>query len=664
MEGPGDRQGSGDGQGSEDWHRYLHPVPWQEALRKWLDHLRGQGWQAPLSGERVPVDQALHRITAEAVRARASSPHYAGAAMDGIAVKAADTFGANEAHPVILEPGQYSFVHTGQALVAPYDAVVMIEEVERLPAGRVLLRQPAVPWQDVRPVGEDIVASEMVLPENHRIRPVDIGALLAAGVTRVSVRPQPRVAILPTGGELVDVLAVPEAEGLPAGAIPEFNSYVLAGLVQEWGGVPVRLAPAPDDPRALQEAVEQALDGGAHVVVINAGSSAGPRDRTAGVVAKLGSLVVHGVATRPGKPVILGQIGGKPVLGIPGFPVSAVLAAELFLRPLLMELLGTVTPQPVRVRAVMTRRLASPGGVEEFVRVQLGRVGERLLALPLSRGAGVIMSLVRADGWVRLPAGQQGVEEGQEAEVELFGPPDQAERTLVFSGSHDPALDLLATALSRKLPGARMSISAVGSLGGLLAIRRGYAHLAGSHLLDEASGQYNFPFIRRYLAGEDVVVVNFVHRQQGFIVAPGNPLGIRDVADLARPGVRFVNRQRGAGTRVLLDLELKRRGLRPAQIAGYEREEYNHLAVAAAVKSGSADVGLGLYSAARAVGTGFVPLAEERYDFVVPRRFLQAPLVQAALEILRQPAFARQVEALGGYDTRDMGQVLPAPPVS
>ncbi len=653
-----------------DWHSYLRPVSVAEAWRLWEDALAEDGWRAPLPEpkgvENISVADAAGRVTARPVFARVSSPHYAGAAMDGAALRAAETFGATEATPVILEQSQFAFVNTGNPLPPQFDAVVKIEDVDVQPDGSIVLHQAAAPWQDVRSVGEDIAATELLLPENHLVRPVDVGALLAGGVTFVAVRRRPRVAVIPTGHELIDpfvAAASQRADLVPApGQIIEFNSYMLSALVAEWGAAPWRSpdnggGAVPDEEEALRQVLDKAL-AECDLVLINAGSSAGSRDLTAKVVASVGRVAVHGVNTRPGKPVILAVVGGKPVVGVPGFSVSAVLACELFVRPLLARMQGLEPLSRPHLRAVSGRRLSSPEGIDEFIRVQLGKVNGRVVAVPLARGAGVITSLVRADGILRLPPENRGVDAGDEVDVELLVDASRVERTIVLSGSNDPALDLLAVFLARLFPGTRLSVAAVGSLGGLLAVKRGEAHLAGSHLLDEETGEYNFAYIKRYLSDEKCAVVNFVFRRQGFIVPRGNPLGVADFADLARPGVRFVNRQRGAGTRVLLDIELSKRGIAPSDINGYEREEYTHLAVAAAVMAGTADVGLGLYSAARAAGSDFVPVAEERYDFVIPESSWTEPAVQQLLAVLRDPAFRAEVEKLGGYRVDRMGEPL------
>lgn len=306
----------------------------------------------------------------------------------------------------------------------------------------------------------------------------------------------------------------------------------------------------------------------------------------------------------------------------------------------------------------MTRKVFSSMGEEEFLRVKVGKVGGELLAMPLQRGAGATMSLVRADGIVRIPSGSEGLREWQRVRVELLTSLDQIEKAIIAIGSHDLALDVLSNHIHRKYPGISLSSTNVGSLGGLMALSRGEAHLAGSHLLDEETGEYNVPYVKRLLADKGMVIVNLVFREQGLLVVKGNPKRITSLADLTRSEVNFVNRQRGAGTRVLLEYRIKRMGMDPSQIQGYERVAFTHLAVAAAVVGGSADAGLGIVAAARALDLDFVPLMKERYDLVIPRAYYDSPLLAPLLDILQQPSFKSEVESLGGYDTSQMGQLI------
>ncbi len=629
---------------------YLEDIPLEEALTRFWEAL---GPILPLPAEKVPLAESRGRVTAEPLWARISSPHYHAAAMDGVAVRAAETIGAAKTSPLRLKIGsQAHWIDTGGAMPEGFNAVIMVEEVQPIGEGEIEIMAAAAPWQHVRPLGEDIIASELVLPENTLVRPQEVGALATSGITEVPVRRKPKVGIIPTGSEIVE-----PGSPLEPGKIIEFNSLMLGGLIEEWGGEARRFPIVPDDLGRIEGAVRKALEE-CDAVIVNAGSSAGRKDFTAAVFEKLGKLVVHGIAIRPGHPVALGVSAGKPLIGIPGYPVSAVLTAELIVKPLISRWLGLAPAMRPKVSAVLTRKIASPIGQEEFVRVTMGRVGERITATPLARGAGIIMSLVRADGLLRIPRFSEGMDAGTPVEVELLRPIEEIENTIVAIGSHDLSLDLLSSLLRGRHPGRRLSSAHVGSLGGLVALKRGEAHLAGSHLLDEETGEYNVSYIRRMLSGEPIVLMNLVYREQGLMVSRGNPKEIHSLKDLVRRDVTFINRQRGSGTRVLLDYELKRAGIDPGRINGYDREEFTHTAVAAMIASGAVDVGLGVLGAARALGLDFIPLMKERYDLVIPKKHYESPLMAPLLEIIRGKEFQEMVLGLGGYDVSDTGRVL------
>ena len=632
---------------------YLNDIPLDEAVSKFHAALEVAGALEPSQAETVPLDRANGRVTAEPVWARTSSPHYDAAAMDGVAVRSRDTVGATETSPQRLEVGEQAvWLDTGDPMPEGFDAVIMVEVVHELDESTIEIQSPAPPYQHVRPLGEDIVATELVLPEHHKLRPHDLGACAAAGLSELSVRSAPKVAIIPTGSELVPVGTTPEP-----GDIIEFNSLMLGAMVDDWGAGAIRVQPVPDELAQIKDAVLKAVDE-SDIVVVNAGSSAGSEDYTATAVEELGELLVHGVALRPGHPVVLGIVRDVPVLGIPGFPVSAALTCEIFVKPLVERKLGLAPEDRERTTATITRKVLSPTGEDEFLRVRLGRVGEKTVATPIQRGAGVIMSLVRADGLVKIPRFSEGVAAGEEVTVDLLRPAARLDGAIVATGSHDMTLDLLASELHRRHPELTLASSNAGSLGGLMALSRGEAHLAGCHLLDEETGEYNVSFVKRYLKDKPVVTVNLVHRVQGLIVPPGNPKSVASLKDLGRNGLSYVNRQRGSGTRVLLDYMLKDLGIPPDRITGYEREEYTHLAVAAAVAGGRADTGLGILSASRALGLDFVPLLTEQYDLVIPREFYESDRLAPLLALIRSDGFKKQVTALGGYDTSRMGEVV------
>jgi putative molybdopterin biosynthesis protein len=628
---------------------FLRDVPAGRALDAWRGARAAAGCPSRLPAIRVRVQDAAGRVTAGPVWATRSSPPFDAAGMDGIAVRAADTLGASETTPVYLEPDAYDVVDTGDPMPPGRDAVVMREHVHYARASAEL-RAAVPPYQHVRSVGEDVAAAELLLPEGHRLRAVDLAAAAAAGATHLSVRRAPVVVVLPTGDEVRPI-------GAPTGPgeILDTNSLMLATQAREAGAVARCLPIEPDDPAGLAAAVGAAV-AGCDLLIIVAGSSAGRDDYTAAIVAQLGTLAVHGVAVRPGHPVVLGVVDGTPVLGAPGYPVSAALTFDIFAAPLLAELEGAAPRRRPRARARLARKLASPLGMDDWVRVRLGMVGAAMVATPLPRGAGVLTSLVRADGLLVVPAGLEGYHPGDEVEVELLRGLDEISGTIVAIGSHDLVLDLAASALRAEDPQVTLASSNVGSLGGLVALRDGLCHVAGSHLLDPVTGEYTLPYLDRVLAGREVSVIRLVHRDQGLIVAAGNPLGLKGIEDLTRDGVRYVNRQRGAGTRVLLDHELRRHGISPDAVEGYAREEPTHLAVAAAVAAGRGDAGLGILAAARAFGLDFLPVTREPYDLVVAAPDAGSPRLAPLWALLRSGRFRASVEELGGYDTEEMGR--------
>ncbi len=616
--------------------------------------------ESPPAVEKVPVPEAVGRVLAEGVCARISVPPYHIAAMDGIAVAAENTFGAGETTPKILKTGNEAFfVNTGNPLPDGANAVIMIEEVNILDDQRVEIMAPTVPWRYVRKAGEDIVATELVLPAHHLVTPICVGALLSAGIFSVPVIRRPVVLIIPTGDELVDWHDNMEAADLPPGKTLETNSFMLGKLVEANGGEFVRHPILPDDYQLIEEIVQKATQSGRYqMIFLVGGSSAGARDFSQAVIRSLGEVLVHGVTIMPGKPVIIGNINDIPVWGIPGYPVSAVICFDQLACPLLRFMQRLPQAQKPAVTAIMAKKAASRLGVEEFLRVRLGQVGDRVVATQLPRGAGSVTSLAEADALVRVPADTEGLDEGAEVQAELIKPRPDLDNTLVIVGSHDNTLNVLADLLGRSDQKAALASSHVGSLGGLIALSKGYCHLAGSHLLDPETGEYNLSYIRRHLTGMRIKLVKLVTRNQGLMVAKGNPLGIKGFTDLANGQIRFINRQAGSGTRVLLDYRLKELKIKPAEIKGYENDEYTHMSVAIAVASGTADAGLGILAAARALGLDFIPVVTEEYDLVIPEPFFNLPAMQTLMTVINSREFAAQVEAMGGYSTENTGRVI------
>ena len=635
--------------------RYLKKTPLKEAKELFLAKVE----PSRVGNEFIAVEEALDRITAEPVFAKISSPHYHAAAMDGICVRAEDSFGATEFNPKTLirassdspGPNAFAYVDTGNSLPAWANAVIMIEKVRQLKDGSLEIFESVGPWNHVRLVGEDVVATELLLPRYHRLRPYDLGALLASGHTRVEVKCRPKVGIIPTGDELI----APGEQPQP-GAVIEFNSTVLAAFVQEWGGTPIKYPRAKDQSELLDQAVRRAA-AECDLVTIIAGSSAGEHDLTADVVADAGELWAHGIDVMPGKPAVLGGVADKPVIGVPGYPVSAIVIAREILRPALEKFLGAAAPSYPSVHAVVPKKIASHLGLEEFIRVSVGRVGDKLVAVPLARGAGVITTMVHADGLLRIPSLVEGLNGGEEVPIELLRPREDIENTILCTGSHDLAIGVIEDQLKQHYPELKIAASNVGSVGGLLALQRGETHMAGTHLLDPETGMYNVPDIKRTIPKLPVALMHLAQRQQGIVVARGNPRSIGNLSDLTS-GIRFVNRQAGSGTRVLLDFELKRLGINPNSINGYEREEFTHMSVGVAIASGLADAGLAVRAAAQALNLDFIPIASEQYDLLFLRSFFESERGERLMRVLQSAAFKDAVDALGGYDSSGSGKLL------
>ncbi|MBO5300771.1 MAG: molybdopterin biosynthesis protein [Peptococcaceae bacterium] len=628
---------------------YLTNIPLEKAQEEYLSLLKNNGFTPKT--ELIPVFDACNRVTALPVYAHICAPHYAASAMDGIAVNARDTFGATETTPVILKSGQYVIVDTGDPIPEHCDAVIMVEELVQNEDATITIHAAAAPWQHIRQIGEDICVGEMILPALTKVSPSAIGAMIAGGVLEIEVIRKPVVGIIPTGDEIVPPCIDPKP-----GDILEFNSSIFSAMLKEWGAEAVVYPIVPDKFEQIQEMTAKASDE-CDMVILNAGSSAGREDYSAKVIESLGEVLYHGIAIKPGKPAILGCRGAVPILGVPGYPVSGIIVIEELLKPLIDHWMKVPAEQKQYVKAVLTRPIVSGLKYKEFVRVRMGYVGDRLMASPLSRGSGVVTSFMKADGILEIPQGLEGYEAGAEVEIRLLCSLDKLQNTLVVIGSHDPLLDELGNMLHVADESLYMSSSHVGSMGGIMAIRRGEAHIAGCHLLDTVTGEYNLSFMKKYFPKGDVKLIRCVGREQGLMVAKGNPLDIQKFADIAKEGVRYVNRQKGSGTRILADYLCKTEQIDMASVYGYEREEMTHTSVAAQIANGSADAGMGIYSAAKLYDLDFIPICIEEYDLIISDYAWNTPMVQQLMKVLKSDIFRQKLMELGGYTVDNAGEL-------
>jgi putative molybdopterin biosynthesis protein len=628
---------------------FLSNMDLNEAIKLYYNKL----FPLKVETEDIITWDAAGRVSYSPIFAKISSPFYNSSAMDGIATTSSKTYGASDRSHFELQEGiDYLVVDTGDPIPKEYDCVIMVEDLINVEKGKVAIYKSAAPWQNIRPIGEDIVETQLIIPSKHIIRPVDIGSIIAGGVNEVQVYKRPVVGIIPTGTEMVE----PGGE-LKVGDIIEFNSRVFSAQVKDWGGIPLRYDIVRDDYELIKEIVKKAVEQ-CDIVLINAGSSAGREDFTCRIIEELGEVCVHGVAIKPGKPVILGSIASKPVIGIPGFPVSAYFVMENICKEIVHAYLG-INPEEQKItKAVLTRRVMSTLKYLEFVRVKLGFVGEKYIATPISRGAGATMSLVRADAILEIPQKVEGYEAGTLVSVKLLRNEEEIKNTLVCIGSHDPIVDIASDIFHMKNGKYFLSSAHVGSMGGIMALKGSETHIAPIHLLDMEDGSYNSTYLKKYLPDKGMALIKGVKRIQGIIVPKGNPLNIKSLQDIVIKGRKFVNRQRGSGTRLFLDYYLKKLDINPRDVSGYEREEFTHIAVAAMVAAGDVDCGLGIFSAAKLMGLDFIPLGNEEYDFAVPKEFLDLDLVREFINVIGTDEFKEELDKLGGYDYTDIGEII------
>jgi len=630
-----------------------------QTLEAALELFREQFGDDLTQEEEIGARDGLGRVTSRPVMARLSSPSFHSAAMDGFAVMAEETFTASDDTPVTLDiaSGQAVPINTGFPLPEDKNAVIMIEHImlsDDQQQGTI--RAAVFPWQHVRKVGEDIVATELLFPANHKLGPADLAALLTGGCTTLKVRKKPRLTILPTGSELVYLNE--SDQDIPPGKTIESNSVVLGAMAAE-AGAEVNTSPIiADDYETIKKNIISAVSSDADIIVINAGSSAGSADYTLPIIEELGKVLVHGITIMPGKPTILGVIDNKPVIGNPGYPVSAIISFRQFVVPHILRLQRLEQEQPTTVTALVGKNLPSRSGMEEFRRMITAKIDKNYVTVPMRKGAGAITTLTRANSILRIPLGSEGVNKHDKVEIEPLQSLSQLAKTILCTGSHDLCLDLIHNELKGKTPSYPLASTHVGSLGGIMAIKDGITHIGGSHLLDPETGEYNRPAINQYIPEKEITLITLTHRQQGLMVPPGNPKNIRSISDLSGKDITIVNRQAGSGTRVLFDSLLNKKGIDSDTINGYDNDEYTHMAVAVSVLSGKSDAGLGIMAAARALQLDFIPITEERYDLIIPSQFLQLEMIQQLLSVIDSTHFKRKVEEMGGYSVRDTGKVV------
>jgi putative molybdopterin biosynthesis protein len=628
--------------------RYLSTIKSDEAIRRILEQVK------PIAEEEyLPAHACRGRITSRPVFAQRSNPPFLCSAMDGFATSFSKTLDADLTNPVLLAVGKDAYqLNTGDPLPTDTDSVIMVEEVERSDDG-IFIRKPAYLWQNVRMIGEDIIEGDMLFPANHRIRTLDTGMFLSAGITHVHVRRRPSILVIPTGKELIDIYENPSADTDAPGLV-DFNSYLLVNMAEEIGfqAKKSKIVITKEELSSTVHQASQKFD----VIIVNAGSSAGTEDFTEAIIQELGTLIFHGVSMMPGKPTLFGMVNGKPVFGIPGYPVSATTSFKVFLEPLCEKLLATSIIKEF-VSCITPYKIPSRIGIEEILRVNLIDKGDQFYAFPLPRGASIYSSLANADGLIRVPDNIEGFEEGEAIACELLRNKGELNKRTHIIGSHDISLGILRDMVKNRHPDQDLISTHVGSMSGIMAFRKGITDLCTTHVLDERDNVYNINIVKKYVPERDWILVNIAKRTQGLVVRKGNPKSISGIENLGKMDVTFVNRQVGSGTRILLDALLQEKGIASETVKGYDREESSHTAVAILVREGVADTGIAIHAVARVFSLDFIPLAEEDYDLLVTKEFSETERFQSLLDLIRSNEFKDRLHEVGGYNTEDTGKI-------
>lgn len=629
---------------------YLSSIDLEEAKRKIKETLESINFN--LDFEKVKTEDSLGLVSSKPVFASVSSPFYNSSAMDGICVITKENSGIHERSPRVLFKGtDFLYVDTGDPIPNPFDAVIMIEDVDVIDDQRIKIFSSPSMWQHIRPVGEDIVEKELIIPSCHKIRSMDIGALISGGVNEVEVLSKPKVSIIPTGTEIIE-----DVSKLEVGKIIDSNSKMFSSFISKCNGKVICYAPITDDYDKIKEAIIKASYE-SDLVIINAGTSAGSEDYTAPILKEIGKIIFHGVSIKPGKPVIFGVVNNTPIIGVPGYPVSAYIVLREFVKQILNYFNNQKETKYSVVKAVLSKKIYSSLKHLEFVRVKLGNVNDKLIATPLNRGAGVTMSLVNAHGFLKIPKNIEGIEACEIVDIELIKPIEEVENTIVSIGSHDLTVDILNNILYSSKEKYSLSSSHVGSMGGIFSMLKEECHIAPIHLLDEQSGEYNISYIHRYF-NKKMVLIKGVLREQGLLVKKGNPKNIKGIADLINDDIIYVNRQKGSGTRVLLDYLLKEASIKSGNITGYNIEMITHMMVGAAINEGNADAGLGIRSVAEVLDLDFIPIASEEYDFLTEEKYLRDERIKKFIDVLKSQEFINELKKVGGYKVQDVGSII------
>lgn len=631
----------------QSYNIYLDNFTYEDAISTYAEKL-SEVFQ--IEEIEISSKDSLGYVLTKPVFAKVSSPNFTASAMDGIAVDYEKTLTASSSNYVTLTKDiDYKVVDTGDYIEAKYNAVIMVEDLIKISDNSVQITEPIRFFENIRSTGEDIVKTQMVLPSFHKIRAVDVGSIIASGNEKVFVYKPFKVGIMPTGTEIVDV----SKGDFSVGEIIDSNSYMLKALAMEMGFSASVLGIIDDDYESLKQNIIN-LTKNNDIVLINAGSSAGREDFTKDVLKEIGEVIVHGICIKPGKPAVLSIVNNKMVIGIPGYPVACYVVFEKLIKKIINKLLK-INQLEENINTILTKRITSSLKHMEFVRVKIGFVNGKWVCTPLSRGAGVSMSLVDCDGILEIPKEYEGFNSGEEVNVKLTKPLEEIKNKIVCIGSHDLILDFVRDTMIKN-SNINLSSTHVGSLNGVLTLKNKECFIAPMHILDEKTGEYNISTIKDIFKGEKMALIKGVKRKQGLIVQKGNPLNIKSISDLKK--VKYVNRQRGSGTYILLDYLIKKDGINKKDIVGFDFSVPTHFDVAINVKEGVADCGLGILSVAKALDLDFIEVFDEEYDFLIYQKDLETKKAKTFIKTLQSTEVKEQLENAGGYGICNIGEVI------
>lgn len=626
------------------YRKLMEPNLALELLLKEVERLN----KGPIGSELIKTSIAGGRIASENIVAKIASPNFQSSAMDGYALVAKSTKEASVHSPLTISKEMYIEIDTGDFIPHPYDCVVMVEKTRSNADGSITIFEAMHPGENIRLIGEDFNPGEIVVFDGQEISYFEIMALLATGNDTVKVSKKPKAVIIATGDEITDTY-----ENTDKNMYFNFNGPAISYYLKKNGAVVEETPILPDKIEVLEEYLDRYSD--FDLILMIGGSSFGRDDYTASILEKNGNLLAHGVYLRPGKPVILGSFNKAIFVGLPGYSAAAAVVLDYFIKPALNMMVGAVEFTK-NVPVNIYKHITSSSGEEERIRGQIAKINDNRYFYPLDRSSSSVSSLLYADGVCVMEKGIQGSNSQEKFGFIFWKKDDLSENSIVVLGSNDPLLPYISSKLYKDFK-LRIVSSPSGSLAGIASLKDGLCHVAATHLFDSESGEYNIPYILKYFDKGDTILLMLAYRQQGMMVKKGNPFNVSTLADIVTKGLRIVNRQKGAGTRVLLDYEMSKVGIKPNQILGYDNEVFTHYAAATSILSDVADVSFGIQYTADYLDLDFIPWKKENFELCICKDNLNDIKITHLIDLIKNKSFISEDMKMTGYDFSDTGKI-------